>query len=142
IVAPRDFDRVCTEVTESIQGMRDARSGLPIAAEIIRTRQTPFDSGGGVPHPADLIVIWRTGISNEIDTARWGRLGPVPDLYLGEHTPDGFFAAAGPGIAAGSQLAPGRTIDVAPTLLSLLGLDPSTFPGRVLVTRQATASSF
>jgi predicted AlkP superfamily phosphohydrolase/phosphomutase len=138
-VAPRDYDRTCAEITEMLRGLRDPESGRPVVAEVRRTRKTPFDRGEGVPHPADLIVSWDGGIGNEVVSPRWGRLGPVPYVRLGEHTPLGFFSAAGPGIAPGSTFPTGRPIDVAPTLVRLLGLDPSAFPGDVLVAPQSLA---
>ena len=49
------------------------------------------------------------------------------------HRPLGIFAAAGPGIRAGARLHGGSILDIAPTVLALLGLPAARdMPGRVL----------
>jgi predicted AlkP superfamily phosphohydrolase/phosphomutase/tetratricopeptide (TPR) repeat protein len=49
------------------------------------------------------------------------------------HRPFGVFAAAGPGIKAGTRLHGGSILDIAPTVLALLGLPAGKdMPGRVL----------
>ena len=59
---------------------------------------------------------------------RPGKAGPVE-----WHRPYGIFAAAGPGIRSGGRLFGGGLLDVAPTLLTLLGLPAAAdMPGRVL----------
>jgi len=50
------------------------------------------------------------------------------------HRPLGVFAAAGPGIRAGARLHGGSILDIAPTVLALLGLPAGRdMPGRVLM---------
>lgn len=59
---------------------------------------------------------------------RPGKAGPVD-----WHRPYGIFAAAGPGIRCGGRVFGGGLLDVAPTLLTLLGLPAAAdMPGRVL----------
>jgi predicted AlkP superfamily phosphohydrolase/phosphomutase/tetratricopeptide (TPR) repeat protein len=59
---------------------------------------------------------------------RPGKAGPVD-----WHRPYGIFAAAGPGIRSGGRVFGGGLLDVAPTLLTLLGLPAADdMPGRVL----------
>lgn len=59
---------------------------------------------------------------------REGRSGPVE-----WHRPLGIFAAAGPGVRSGSTLFGGGILDLAPTLLAMLGLPAGRdMPGRVL----------
>ncbi|MBM3886248.1 MAG: alkaline phosphatase family protein, partial [Gemmatimonadetes bacterium] len=59
---------------------------------------------------------------------REGHAGPVD-----WHRPFGIFAAAGPGIRSGAPLHGGSILDIAPTLLALLGLPAGRdMPGRVL----------
>jgi predicted AlkP superfamily phosphohydrolase/phosphomutase len=60
---------------------------------------------------------------------RPGRSGPVD-----WHRPFGIFAAAGPGVRRGARLYGASILDVAPTVLELLGLPAAAdMPGRVLV---------
>jgi arylsulfatase A-like enzyme len=50
------------------------------------------------------------------------------------HHPDGLFIAYGKGIAAGRQLGACTNLDIAPTLMSLLGVPiPKAMSGRVLL---------
>jgi predicted AlkP superfamily phosphohydrolase/phosphomutase/tetratricopeptide (TPR) repeat protein len=59
---------------------------------------------------------------------RPGKAGPVD-----WHRPYGVFAAAGPGIRPGGRVFGGGLLDIAPTLLALLGLAAAAdMPGRVL----------
>jgi hypothetical protein len=59
---------------------------------------------------------------------RPGKAGPVD-----WHRPYGVFAAAGPGIRAGAEAHGATILDIAPTVLALLGLPAgSDMPGRVL----------
>lgn len=59
---------------------------------------------------------------------REGRSGPVE-----WHRPLGIFAAAGPGVRPGANLFGGGILDLAPTLLAMLGLPAGRdMPGRVL----------
>jgi tetratricopeptide (TPR) repeat protein len=59
---------------------------------------------------------------------REGKSGPVD-----WHRPFGIFAGRGPGFRAGTQLYGASILDIAPTVLELLGLPPAhDMPGRVL----------
>jgi hypothetical protein len=58
----------------------------------------------------------------------------TPTVKQGMHHPDGLFIAYGRGIAAGKQLGACTNLDIAPTLLSLLGVPiPKAMSGRVLL---------
>ncbi len=48
----------------------------------------------------------------------------VPAYYTGNHRAYAFAAARGPGVVAGSRLARGHILDIAPTVLGLLGVEP------------------
>ena len=73
----------------------------------------------------DLIVTW----NDEVPIAALAspRLGLIeetsPDPRPGTHSPYGFLLAVGAGIPEGHQ-GHGHLMDVAPTVLSLLGLEP------------------
>jgi hypothetical protein len=63
----------------------------------------------------------------------------APTVKQGMHHPDGLFIAYGQGIAAGKQLRACTNLDIAPTLLSLLGVPvPKAMSGRVLLSVAAT----
>jgi predicted AlkP superfamily phosphohydrolase/phosphomutase len=86
-------------------------------------------------HLPDIIVTWND--EAPISGLTSSRVGLVeeasPDPRTGTHSTSGFLLAAGPEVAAGGR-GQGRLLDVAPTVLQLLGLEPGrdTIEGRPL----------
>jgi hypothetical protein len=72
-------------------------------------------------HDADLALARSLDVGQSPVSPQFGRLGPLPIPRAGRHSADGFVCAAGPGIAQGNHLAAGTPLDIAPTVLSLLG---------------------
>jgi hypothetical protein len=99
----------------------DARSGEPMAKEVIRVRQTPWE--GANLSAADLMVVWREIETDVVDHPTHGRIGPMPFFRTGGHSCEGFVLARGPGFEAGRRLPPVATEDVTATLLQQLGAD-------------------
>ena len=57
----------------------------------------------------------------------------VSPFYTGNHRATAFLAARGPAVKAGSTLSGAHILDIAPTLLAILGVDaPAHFEGRAL----------
>jgi predicted AlkP superfamily phosphohydrolase/phosphomutase len=82
-------------------------------------------------HLPDLVVAWDPDarLLTEIAAPRAGKVsGPAAyqtsPFYTGNHRPNAFVLARGPGIAARAQLDQGHIVDLAPTVLTLLGVDP------------------
>lgn len=58
----------------------------------------------------------------------------LTDAFTGEHRSDGIFYAAGPGIPQSRRIAEASLLDIAPTVLAMLGLPPALdLPGEVLI---------
>jgi predicted AlkP superfamily phosphohydrolase/phosphomutase len=132
IVRPDEYERVCQDVAALVQSLRDARSGRPLVRDVIRTRHSADETGPAVPDP-DLIVSWAPVPTDVADSAV-GRIGPVPFMRSGSHVERGFVMVSGPGIAAGSVLSAGHSVDLPPTILSLMGAPiPPWFAGQSLV---------
>jgi predicted AlkP superfamily phosphohydrolase/phosphomutase len=130
-VAPGDYDRACAEVSELVRGLTDDRGG-PVVEEVLRLRRAP--DHGPNDHPADLVVRWAGHARDRFVHPRYGALGPVPVRRTGGHVADGFLCAAGDGVPAGIRLRPGEPLDVAPTVLALMGQSSSSpLPGRALL---------
>jgi hypothetical protein len=132
IVPPSAYEQTCTEIIEWLSELRDIRTGVPAVKEVIRTRSITELSDSGKPD-ADLIVHWSRGIRNGFESPRFGKIGPLPYFRSGSHYSDGFAFLKGPGIKAGSKLEEWEMIDIAPTILALLGASiPPHMDGRPL----------
>jgi predicted AlkP superfamily phosphohydrolase/phosphomutase len=139
IVAAEDFAQTMDEIAELVADLKDARTGRPIVREIIRERATPFDNPSGPD--ADLVFLWQPDPADTVDSAAFGRIGPVPLRRSGDHYRVGFFAVSGPGINPGA-LAEGDLVDFAPTILELLDIPrPNHLEGRSRVAELAGTSA-
>ena len=132
IVLPSAYEQTCTEIVDQLSELRDLKTGVPAVKEVIRTRSATDLSDRGKPD-ADLIVHWSRGIRNGFESPRFGKIGPLPYFRAGSHYSDGFGFLKGPGIKAGSKLKEWEMIDIAPTILDLLGASiPAHMDGRPL----------
>ena len=123
IVEAAEYDAVCAELIELLQQTTDARTGQPLVDQVVRMRQDPFDRNPKLPD-ADLVVLWNEDIPSDVmDTIGYGRIGPVPHHRTGSHRAHGFLLADGPDIDPESFQANGHAVDLAPTLLALLGIE-------------------
>jgi predicted AlkP superfamily phosphohydrolase/phosphomutase len=103
-IPPAQFTRTCEEVCALVQALTDGRSGRPMVREIICTRSGPFENRG-TGAPADLIVLWQEEAPTDfVESARLGRIGPLPFFRTGGHSSRGFVLSCGPGVAAGARL--------------------------------------
>lgn len=132
-VAPEDYARVCDELSTSLSKLRDARTGAPVVKTVARTRRSPTDADPRLP-VADLAVEWVQRAVDAVESPDLGRIGPIPFMRVGGHRPHGFFLAKGPGIGVAQLAEGGEIVDLAPTLLALLGADiPQRLDGRPLI---------
>jgi hypothetical protein len=133
VVAAADYEAVCEELTRALHDLVDARSGEPIVKDVVRTRRSALDQRSHLPDP-DLIVLWRPRAVDVVDSPSLGRIGPVPFPRAGTHLGTGFLLATGPGIAPGTEIPSAHALDVAPTILSLMGAPPAAYmEGRPLL---------
>jgi predicted AlkP superfamily phosphohydrolase/phosphomutase len=140
IVQPADYEAVCEDITTLVGGLRDARSGKPLVRNVLRTRRFAGEQSPGLPDP-DLIVSWEPLPTDVVDTTALGRIGPVPFLRSGSHVERGFVMLQGPGVGAGTSLRPGHSLDLPPTILTLMGLPvPSWFDGTPLTVAAGAAA--
>lgn len=138
IVTVSEYDAVCDELSQLLNQLKDGRTGKPMVKEIIRTRQSPTDRNPKLPD-ADLVVIWQDDYATDVvDSSDLGRIGPVPYLRTGSHRANGFFMAQGPNITPGSALPVAHALDLAPTILDLMGAPiPQYYEGKSLVPKNA-----
>jgi predicted AlkP superfamily phosphohydrolase/phosphomutase len=122
-VLESSYDTVCEEITELLTELRNPRNNEPVVKEVVRTRSDSRSRGSVLPD-ADLVVVWRQPPADVVQSPAFGRLGPLPFRDTGGHRPEGFLIAYGDGIAADGTLEQGHVIDLAPTILSRMGLSP------------------
>ena len=119
IVDPVDYNKVLDEVSEHLRALINPRTGKSVVEHLIRTRQSAEDRDPKLPD-ADMVVTWDREPADVVDSPAFGRIGPVPFRRGGSHTAAGFVAVGGPGIPQG-QLQLGHAVDLAPTILHLMG---------------------
>jgi predicted AlkP superfamily phosphohydrolase/phosphomutase len=89
----------------------------------------------------DIIINWddNARVSTELLTAKYGlarSTAPgcaLPPYYTGNHRPNAFMVSRGPDVLKGAIYEGASILDLAPTILSQLGIDPPGYmDGRVL----------
>jgi predicted AlkP superfamily phosphohydrolase/phosphomutase len=139
-----EYDAACDELTEELHALVDVRTGEPAVREVVVARRLYGDALH--PNIPDLLVEFATD-SGPIEIVQSPRAGTIsipvrtPSLpRTGDHTKHSRLFLAGPGIEAAPIAREGNVVDIAPTLLSLLGVAaPSTYDGRALDLNPRTA---
>ena len=132
IVEPgRQYADVCQELRVALEELINPATGAPAVRKVwIRNDVFP---GPMQEHLPDVIVTWNDDAPiAAVTSSRVGAVeGVNPDPRPGTHSRSGFLIASGPGVPAASR-GTGRLTDVAPTVMSLLGLDMPAADGRPL----------
>jgi predicted AlkP superfamily phosphohydrolase/phosphomutase len=126
IVDPSEYAALCAQISAGLRSFVDADTGEAIIQDIFEPRKVY--SGKHLEELPDLVVQWadtpaarhRALSSPEFGTITWPTPGRNPEGRSGNHRPHGMLVAAGPGIRKGT-FADARLVDLAPTILSLLG---------------------
>jgi predicted AlkP superfamily phosphohydrolase/phosphomutase len=122
IVEPAEYGALCRELSERLLRLRDPRSGRPLVREVVRVAEFLASGREDLRPDADLVVRWQGDANDMAEAEGAQRLGPAPFWKTGSHRPTGFVLGVGPGIAAGADAGEARVIDLAPTVLALLGV--------------------
>ncbi len=141
IVTPSEYTAVCDEIEQFLSRLKDGRTGKLMVKDVIRTRHSALDQNPKLP-PADLIVCWQEDDPTDvIDSPDFGRIGPVPHHRTGSHLQDGFLMIKGANVEFGDRLPDVHNLDLAPTILELMGAKvPTYFDGKSLVSTKASVS--
>jgi predicted AlkP superfamily phosphohydrolase/phosphomutase len=130
LVAPgEEYDRLCAAIADGLGTFADADTGEPVVASVMRVDRL-FADGPRRDRLPDLIVRWadspaarhRAIASSRHGSIPWPTPGRNPDGRSGEHRPEGFLVATGPGVRPDSRIEPAHIRDLAPTVCALLGV--------------------
>lgn len=126
VVEPgQEYEALLGRIESDLATLVDPESGEPA---VVRCTRTTVAFGCG-PHPSlpDLWVEWRPGHFMTRVVYPGGELVQgKPDFFRrSDHSSRGFFAAAGPAIAALGDIGEVDVIDLAPTFLALIAEPPA-----------------
>ena len=142
-----EYEAVRDRLIEALESWVHPRTGEKVVERAYRREE--MYSGPGLEEAPDILVHWATHeeytyafklSAKSKDLAWTEELDPHrPDNMAfftgksGSHRDEGIFLAEGPGVRASEELQGARIIDVAPTILHLLGVPvPEDMDGRVL----------
>jgi len=144
IVDPADYDALVSFITEKLAELKDPRNGKPVINRVYRRDEIfdgPFASEG-----ADLVLDWWSENSLFSTQPSFPEDTGKPALIIREHKPSeisewggthrlyGILVARAQSFKTGAELENARLIDLAPTILHLLGVPvPEDMDGTVLV---------
>jgi predicted AlkP superfamily phosphohydrolase/phosphomutase len=129
----RERAAVSLEVAAALQALCDPQSGTPLVARLIWRNEAPAGSFAHLSPDLYVMMVDPRVVAYPLLAAD-GRIVTEQKLVdSGNHRPEGILIAAGPGIRPGGQVAGARLIDLAPTILHLLGTAvPDDLDGVVL----------
>jgi len=131
-----EADALTEEIRRELLELEDPATGERVVKSVV-TAEEAFgpDHHQDVP---DVMVVFRTDLGQIIE-ARSSRVGLLrTGLYnpniprSGDHTVESRVWAVGPGVEGGARLPDGNVLDLAPTVLRLLGVDTGGLDGRPL----------
>jgi predicted AlkP superfamily phosphohydrolase/phosphomutase len=133
-----DYRKLIDELEASLKELVNPQNGRPAVSRVFRIDDV--FPGEKRPNLPDLAVTWDLDarVLGELGSDRCGKVKKqagyrIAPYYTGNHRPDAFLIARGPGIAEGGRLDGGHIVDLAPTLMTILEIDPPAhMDGRVL----------
>jgi len=130
---PEDAEREIQRLEKGLESFRDLETGRPLIKGVVRVEELIGEPAPRRDVLPDLIVLWEadfptaesSGVTSDLyGEIRWPKGRKLASGRSGNHTPNAWFAAAGPGIEPGPASAVHDTIDLAPTVLKWLGAAP------------------
>ena len=132
-VTPEDYDRICTQIASELKCLVNPDTGKPAIHDVIQITQ--LVEGERIHRLPDLIIQWaEDGVINKLYHPKLGLIsGEYYGLRKTQHTGNGFIIAKGKHINQGFEASNIKAIDLAPTILYLMGQPiPEYMEGRVL----------
>ncbi len=137
IVEPGDeYERVCGEISARLMEVKDPKTGRKVVKQV--HRKDRLYSGPFLENAPDLLVEGYPEFHCRGDSFMKEPSAGEDALFAdapmsGSHKINGAFLAMGPHFKKGCRLSNAEIIDIAPTVMYLLGMDiPETIDGKVL----------
>ncbi len=129
-----EYEAVCHELRNELGRLMNPETGRPAIREIVQVSRVY--QGENLNHLPDLVIQWADeGPIRELHHPKFGSVSiDLHEVRKSQHSAEGFMIAAGRHIQAGAQLNGATTMDLAPTVLHLLGeAVPREMDGKVLL---------
>jgi predicted AlkP superfamily phosphohydrolase/phosphomutase len=137
VASSGEYAEVLGSVKEQLDQLVNPANGRRAAERVTLTDEV--FRGARRPDLPDAVISWdaTARVLNELHTPKLGSIASnapgygISPFYTGNHRPHAFVLARGPGLSARQTLEGGHILDIAPTILGLLGVDaPAHFEGR------------
>lgn len=128
-----DYERTRDEIADTLLAWKDPELGRPLVSRAIRREEAWH--GARLDEAPDLVLLPHDDADIFYGLSDFGssRIWDGTYRYSGMHRDNGMFVAAGPSVRRGVAAASPQIVDVAPTVLHLLGCEvPVDMDGRVL----------
>ncbi len=136
VAAGAEYEDILGRLQAELAGLREPRTGRRAAERTTRIDGTY--SGARRADLPDAVISWNLDaqVVDSVDTAGYGRINGQPGyatspFYTGNHRPTAFALTRAPDWSQAPDAGTPQVIDIAPTVLSLLGVDaPKRYEGR------------
>jgi len=128
----REYDGVCDFIAEGLLKERDPDTGASLVSAVYRGKE--LYHGPCADEAPDILAMPGEGYVFAANFAGTALVEDMPAMYSGSHRIDGVFAARGGDVRQGVEFDPADIVDVAPTVLYLMGHEvPADMDGRVML---------
>lgn len=142
IVDPAELGAEIEALELALKSFRDIETGKPIFKGLVRICDLVDSEAPRSWVLPDVIILWATDfptsessgvVSDSLGEVRWPKGAKLKSGRSGNHTPNGWFAARGAGLAPGDLSQYIDTIDLAPTIVNWMGAKPGpSMKGKVV----------
>jgi len=131
VEAGKEYETLCQDIADQMKELVNPATGKPAVGKVW-IRNDVF-AGPSQEYLPDITVTWNNDAPiSALVSKRMGKVeGESPDPRTGTHSANGFCLVSGKEFSQGTTTR-GRLIDVAPTVLALLGADWNGMDGRPL----------
>ncbi len=124
------YAELVSELQTCMKGLVNPQNGCLAARQVVCNDE--IFPGPRRDYLPDIVVNWDIDakVLSELHSDRCGSIGgnaagyEISPYYTGNHKPNAFILGRGPNIAENAIFTGGHVIDIAPTILAMLGVDP------------------